>query len=116
MTLSFINSFLHRITNRHPFLFYAVMWTVLLTITVAVSSLSPEIAFMSAISPSSSFSQACKSEGYIRVPLDGPGEVFCFPAHLFKKSKMDYFVPPIFAAAVVAGSAFVVRAMGLWED
>ncbi|MCL7024323.1 hypothetical protein MKW94_007097 [Papaver nudicaule] len=116
-------SFINRFTSNHPLVIYALVWTVLLTITVAISSLSPEIAFMSAISPTSSFStqehnQApCKiEEGYIRVPLDNPGEVLCFPAHLFVKSRMDYFVPPIFAAAVVAGSAFFVKAMGLWED
>ncbi|KAI3854838.1 hypothetical protein MKW92_013984 [Papaver armeniacum] len=117
-------SLISRFTSNHPLLIYALVWTVLLTITVAISSLSPEIAFMSAISPTSSFSSqkqhnqaSCKiEEGYIRVPIDNPGEVLCFPAHLFVKSRMDYFVPPIFAAAVVAGSAFVVKAMGLWED
>ncbi|KAF6143222.1 hypothetical protein GIB67_038063 [Kingdonia uniflora] len=35
---------------------------------------------------------------------------------ILRKSNLDYFVPPIFAAVVVAGSAIVVSALGLWED
>ncbi|XP_026418366.1 uncharacterized protein LOC113313796 [Papaver somniferum] len=73
-------SFIKRFSSNHPLLIYALVWTVLLTITVAISSLSPEIAFMSAISPTSSFSTqqqhnqgSCKiEEGYIRVPIDNP--------------------------------------------
>nr|GEU29881.1 hypothetical protein [Tanacetum cinerariifolium] len=34
---------------------------------------------------------------------------------MFKKSKMDLMVPPIFAAVIVAASACLVRALGLWE-
>ncbi|KAF8397524.1 hypothetical protein HHK36_016441 [Tetracentron sinense] len=116
MSLSLVPSILRRIFTRRPLLLYAATWTVFLTVTVAVASFFPEIAFVSAISPSSSFSQACEAEGYVRVPLDIPGEVVCLPAHLFRNSKMDLFVPPVFAAVVVAGSACVVRAMGLWED
>ncbi|KAF8395092.1 hypothetical protein HHK36_019032 [Tetracentron sinense] len=102
-------------SNLRPLLLYALTWTVLLMVTVAVASFSPEIAFVSAISPSS-FSRACQYDGFVRIPLDGPGEMFCLPAHLFRRSTMDYFVPPVFAALVVAGSAFLVRALCLWED
>ncbi|XP_010260097.1 PREDICTED: uncharacterized protein LOC104599312 [Nelumbo nucifera] len=117
MTLPFLlQSILRQIATRRPLLLYAVTWTVLLTVTVAVASFSPEIAFVSAISPSSSFSRACDSQqGTVRVPLDFPGEVLCLPAGFFKRSKMDFFVPPIFAAVVVACSACVVRALSLWE-
>lgn len=72
-------------------------------------------AFVAAISPTSSFSRECRTEGAIRVPLDLPGEVLCFPAQLFSRSKIDLVVPPVFAAAVVAGSAWVVRAFSLWQ-
>ncbi|KAI3834811.1 hypothetical protein MKX03_006714 [Papaver bracteatum] len=113
-------SLINRFTSNHPLLIYALVWTVLLTITVAISSLSPEIAFMTAISPSSSFSTqqqhnqaSCKiEEGYIRVPIDNTGEVICLPAHFFVKSRMDYFLPPIFAAVVVDGSVLLSR---LWD-
>ena len=101
-----------------PLLTYAATWVTLLTLTVAVASLSPEVAFVSAISPSSSFSQKCKSKSdgsTIRVPLDVPGDTLCFPVHLFMKSKIDLIIPPIFAAVIVAASACVVRAVGLWE-
>ncbi|RWR86042.1 hypothetical protein CKAN_01492400 [Cinnamomum micranthum f. kanehirae] len=114
MTLSFMLRYL--IPGRQ-LLFYAASWTALLTVTVAVASFAPEMAFVWAITPSSGFSRACgEGEGAVRIPLDGPGEVMCFPAELFKRSKMDLFVPPAFAAVVVAAAAFVVRAVGLWED
>ncbi|XP_061341420.1 uncharacterized protein LOC133287770 [Gastrolobium bilobum] len=103
------------LTTSWPILTYAVTWVTLLTLTVAVASLSTQLAFVSAISPSSSFSQKCNTDGYIRMPLDVPGDILCFPAHLFMKSKIDLFVPPIFAAVIVAASACLVRAVGLWE-
>ncbi|KAH1195129.1 UNC93-like protein 3 [Glycine max] len=62
-----------------PVLTYAATWIILLTLTVAVASMSPQVAFVSAITPSSSFSQKCSS------------------------------------AVIVAASACVVRAVGLWE-
>ncbi|KAF9588271.1 hypothetical protein IFM89_008688 [Coptis chinensis] len=96
---------------------YAVTWTVTLTVTVAATSFSSEMAFVSAIASSYSLSRTgCKGEGLIRIPIDVPGEIICLPAQLFTMSKMDFFAPPIFAAIVVSGSAFVVRTMGLWED
>ncbi|KAG5550135.1 hypothetical protein RHGRI_015177 [Rhododendron griersonianum] len=115
MTLSLFNSILQRLTLRWPLLVYAGTWTAILTITVAVASFSPELAFVSAISPTSAFPRPCVAEGSIRVPLDVPTEVICFPAHMFQRSKLDMVVPPVFAAVVVAGSAYVVRALGLWE-
>lgn len=116
MSLSFFDSILRPLTSRWPLLLYAAAWTALLSATVAVASFLPEAAFVWAISPSSSFSRACDAEGFIRVPMDLPGEVLCLPAHLFAKFSMDLLVPPVFAAVVVAGSACLVRAMGLWED
>ncbi|KAK7336970.1 hypothetical protein VNO77_17524 [Canavalia gladiata] len=102
-------------TTPWPILTYAATWITLLTLTVAVASFSPQVAFVSAISPSSSFSQKCNTDGSIRMPLDVPGDILCFPAHTFVKSKIDLIVPPVFAAAIVAASACVVRAVGLWE-
>ncbi|KAK8933638.1 hypothetical protein KSP39_PZI015823 [Platanthera zijinensis] len=42
-------------------------------------------------------------------------ETVCVPARLFGPSKADAVVPPVFAALVVAGSACIVRAVGLWD-
>ncbi|CAN1805771.1 hypothetical protein LINPERHAP1_LOCUS24392 [Linum perenne] len=100
-----------------PLLIHAATWTTLLTIVVAVASFSPEIAFISAITAEQSpVSGDCRREGMVRVPLDVPGEVFCLPSHLFSKSNIDFLVPPIFAAVVVAGAAWVVRSITLSED
>ncbi|CAM8966246.1 hypothetical protein QQ045_004226 [Rhodiola kirilowii] len=122
---SLFNSALDRLHSRFPLIIYAITWTSLLTLTVALASFSPEIAFVSAISPASSFSKACVVKSgagaggptmLFRVPLDLPGETVCLPAHMFIKSPIDLIVPPVFAALVVTGAAFVVRAVGLWEN
>ncbi|XP_047957622.1 uncharacterized protein LOC125203343 [Salvia hispanica] len=110
------NSILERLLPRPrwPVLVYAATWTTILTATVAVASFTPEIAFVSAVNPTS---QACSgAAASIRLPLDVPAENLCFHASLFKRSRIDMFVPPIFAATIVACSAFVVKAMGLWEE
>ncbi|KAL9999236.1 hypothetical protein Hdeb2414_s0495g00905341 [Helianthus debilis subsp. tardiflorus] len=114
---SCFNSLVERLSRRWPLLVYATTWTTILTVTVAITSFAPEFAFVWAIAPSSSFSRVCQDqrEGFVRVPFDVPSEVFCLPAEMFKKSKMDLVVPPIFAAIVVAASACLVRALGLWE-
>lgn len=105
------NSALGSLTTRRPVLVYAAAWTTLLTLTVAMASFTPEVAFVSVISSSG----ACHADGYVRVPLDLPGEIFCLPGHRFMRSKVDFLVPPIFAAVIVAASAFLVRAVALWE-
>ncbi|KAH7866909.1 hypothetical protein Vadar_026577 [Vaccinium darrowii] len=115
MTFCLFYSILQRLASRWPLLQYAATWTAILTITAAVASFSPEWAFISAISPTSAFSRPCEAKGFIRVPIDVPTEVLCFPAHMVGRSKLDMVVAPIFAAVVVAGSAYVVRALGLWE-
>ncbi|KAE8039009.1 hypothetical protein FH972_011462 [Carpinus fangiana] len=106
----------HRLMSRWPLLLCAAIWTVLLTLAVAVASFGPEIAFVSAISPSSSFSKPCKGHGFLRIPLDNPSEVICFPAHFVRRSTFDFFLPTVFAALVVSGSACMVRSLGLWES
>ncbi|CAA6654929.1 unnamed protein product [Spirodela intermedia] len=102
--------------ERRPLLVYAATWTTLLTATVAATSVLPEVAFVWAVSPASSFSRPCGGGELIRVPLDVPGEVLCLPAAQFGRSGLDLLVPPIFAAAVVAAAALLVRALGLWDD
>ncbi|KAF6148558.1 hypothetical protein GIB67_042517 [Kingdonia uniflora] len=106
-------SILQLITSRR--IHYALVWTVILTVTVVLASFAPEMAFVSALYTSSSFSKACKADGYVRVPLDGSSQdLFCLPAQMFRRSKIDLVVPPVFAGLVVAGSACFVRAMSLW--
>ncbi|XP_058749293.1 uncharacterized protein LOC131622285 [Vicia villosa] len=115
MSLWLSNLFRLHLTTPWPILTYATTWVTLLTITVAVASISPQVTFVSAISHSSLFSQKCENDGFLRMPLDVPGEILCFPSHLFVKSKIDLIIPPIFAALIVAASTFVVRAVGLFE-
>ncbi|KAJ4704709.1 Forkhead box protein G [Melia azedarach] len=116
MSFSFFMSLLSKLTSRWPLFLYAATWTTLLTVTVAMASFWPEITFVWAISPSSLFSRGCESEASVRAPLDVPGEILCLPTHMFKRSKIDLIVPPVFAAVVVAGSAWIVRALGLFEN
>ncbi|KAE8691090.1 putative Cytochrome P450 [Hibiscus syriacus] len=94
----------------------ALTWTVLLTLMVSIASFIPEMAFVSAVSPSSSFSRSCNAEGVVRIPLDLPREKLCLPAYTVKRSSVDFFVPTVFAGLVVAASACAVRSLGLWEN
>ncbi|XP_052175910.1 uncharacterized protein LOC127790430 [Diospyros lotus] len=112
---SFFCSLHHRLTSRRPLLLHAVTWTAILGSTVAVASFSPEVTFVSAVSPASAFSRSCEGRGLVRLPLDDPAEVLCFPAHMLRRSRVDLVVPPVYAALVVAGSLCAVRALGLWE-
>ncbi|KAF1002166.1 uncharacterized protein LOC141702187 [Apium graveolens] len=123
--LSQLSSIMQRLSDspRWPLILYATTWTTLLTVTVAVASFSPELAFVSVISPrtSSSYDSLsrgphCRNDEYVRVPMDIPTETFCIPGEMFRRSKMDLVVPPVFAAVIVACSAYVVRALALWED
>ncbi|XP_031268172.1 uncharacterized protein LOC116126633 [Pistacia vera] len=110
-----LHSIITRLTTRWPLLLSAATWTILLTLTVAVASFAPELAFVSAISPSSSFSRSCYADGFVRIPLDFPRESLCVPSRMAKRSPLDFFVPTVFSALVVVGSTFVVRSLGLWE-
>ena len=117
MSLTFFHSIFHQVISRWPLLLWVTMWTVLLISIVAVASLAPVLTFVNAISPSSSLlSKSCNVEGFLRIPLDYPKEVMCFPANMVRTSKFDVFLPTVFAALVVAVSAFVVRSLGLWES
>ncbi|GAU23036.1 hypothetical protein TSUD_336840 [Trifolium subterraneum] len=116
MSLWFSNFFRLHFPTSWPILTYATTWIMLLTMTVAIASISPQVTFVSAISPASLFSQKCTNDGFIRMPLDVPGEILCFPSHLFVKSKIDFIVPPIFAALIVAASTCLVRAVGLFVE
>ncbi|KAE8664996.1 UNC93-like protein 3-like [Hibiscus syriacus] len=40
----------------------------------------------------------------------------CLPAHMLKRSKVDFFVPTVFAGLVVAASACVLRSLALWDN
>ncbi|KAK2643141.1 hypothetical protein Ddye_024904 [Dipteronia dyeriana] len=115
MFFSSLQSIFRGVMIHRPLLRNAAIWTILLTLTVAVASFAPEFAFVSTISPSSS--RSCyASSGFIRIPLDFPRESVCLPSHMVKRSKLDFFVPTVFAGLIVAGSAFVVRSMCLWES
>lgn len=101
--------------NRWQFILYVVTWTVLIIVTVALAALSPELAFIWAVSPSSAFMQACGA-GTVRLPMDGsPNLAMCLPSVLFDRSNIDVVVPPLFAVLVVMSSALVVGAIELWE-
>ncbi len=96
----------------------------MLAATVTVAALSLEMGFSSSISPSMEIAEACSLQGNkvspscrqcFWLPLDGPNDGLCVPANLFKKSRIDIAVPPIFAALVVAASALFVQGLGLWN-
>ncbi|GMH12764.1 hypothetical protein Nepgr_014605 [Nepenthes gracilis] len=116
MSLSFVGSLFHQFHTHRLLMCYAGTWTALLVLTVAVASFWPEIAFMSAIAPSSAKMQSCSGGDYVRIPLDLPGERFCFPSHAVQRSTFDILIPFAFAGLVVAGSTTVLRSLGLRQS
>ncbi|XP_022148378.1 uncharacterized protein LOC111017044 [Momordica charantia] len=111
MAISFL-----RFSLYPPHCLTAAKWTALLTLTAAVASFAPEFIFTNATSLSSSFSKSCRRDGYIRIPLDLPGDVLCLPAKMVTRSSLDFFVPTVFAALGVGVSVCFVRSFGLLEN
>ncbi|CAI0474962.1 unnamed protein product [Linum tenue] len=110
---------IRRLASLHWRLFLqAAAWTTLLSLTVAVASFAPELAFVSSVSSSSSAPSASAARaGMVGLPImESPREVICLPGHMVKRSNWDFFVPTVFAALVVSGSACLVRSLGLWGD
>ncbi|RDY03734.1 hypothetical protein CR513_12648, partial [Mucuna pruriens] len=91
----------------------AVTWTVFLMFTVVLVSLASGVAFLLAVSPSSSFSKPCQHHGvghFVRVPLDFPREMVCLPERaVMSRSHFDFFLPTLFAALVVGASTCLLR-------
>lgn len=98
---------LRKISARWPILVQAATWTVLLMLTVAFASFAPEMAFVSTLSSSS---KPCgRGDGFVRIPMDFPGEIVCVPSQMVKRSGFDLFVPTIFAGVMVVASASLIR-------
>ncbi|CAO2824909.1 unnamed protein product [Amaranthus hypochondriacus] len=105
-------SLYRQVATLRSALYYAGTWTVLLILTVVVASFSPELAFMSAVSLSPPYSRLCGGDGYVRIPLDMPGERICLPAQMLKRSALDVFIPTLFSALIVGFSALLLRSLG----
>ena len=114
--------FLRKMASQ-PLVLYTIFWTLMLAATVTVAALSLEMGFSAAISPHVEIADACSLPSNkaspscrqcFRLPLDGPRDGLCVPASLFRKSHLDFAVPPIFAALVVTASALLVQGLGLW--
>ncbi|KAH1104662.1 hypothetical protein AAZX31_13G315300 [Glycine max] len=110
MSLVCFHSFFRRVASTVPSpLLNAVTWTLLLIVTVVLVSLATGVAFVLAISPSSSFSKPCNG---VRIPLDFPREMVCLPEHaVMSSSRLDFFLPTLFAALVVAASTCLLRSV-----
>ncbi|XP_061352061.1 uncharacterized protein LOC133297031 [Gastrolobium bilobum] len=112
MSLVRFHSFCRRVASTP--LLYAATWTVILIITVVLASLAPGVAFVMAVSPSSSPSKPCQYHGvgFVRIPLDFPREMVCLPEHaVMNRSHFDFFLPTLFAALVVAASTCLLRSV-----
>lgn len=82
-------------------------WTALMTAAVVLTSFSPEVAFVWALSRPHPRCPPAR----VAVPLDP--HPACFPARALARSPADVFVPPLFAALVVAASACLLKALAL---
>ncbi|CAH8383906.1 unnamed protein product [Eruca vesicaria subsp. sativa] len=101
---SLMEPFLRRVSERWPAIVQATTWTVLLMFTVAIASFAPELAFVSTVS-----SSCGGGDGFVKIPMDFPGESVCVPSHMVKRSRFDLFVPSIFAGVMVTASACLIR-------
>ncbi|KAJ4915301.1 Uncharacterized protein Rs2_00851 [Raphanus sativus] len=109
---SLMEPFLRRVSARWPVIVQATTWTVLLMITVAVASFAPELAFVSTVS-----SPCGRGDGFVKIPMDFPGDSVCVPSHMVRRSRFDLFMPPIFAAVMVTASACLIRScFGTTDD
>ncbi|CAN7039552.1 unnamed protein product [Brassica oleracea var. botrytis] len=108
---SLMEPILRRVSARWPVIVQATTWTVLLMVTVAVASFAPELAFVSTVS-----SPCGRGDGFVKIPMDFPGESVCVPSHMVKRSRFDLFMPPIFAAVMVTASACLIRSCFGTED
>ncbi|KAJ3683975.1 hypothetical protein LUZ61_013139 [Rhynchospora tenuis] len=92
----------------------AATWTALMTAAVVLTSFSPEVAFVWALSHPPPTAPAARCKGNrLWVPLDGR-EGACLPSRAVNRSTADVFVPPVFAALVVGASACFVKAVA-WD-
>lgn len=117
MSLLGFHSLLRRVASTLPFpLLYAATWMVLLIVAAVLASMAPAVAFMFAASPFSSFSEPCQhyhgggGGEFVRIPLDSPREMVCLPENaVMSRSHLDFFLPTLFAALVVAASTCLLR-------
>ncbi|XP_047042803.1 uncharacterized protein LOC124646787 [Lolium rigidum] len=106
---------------RRPLLLYAATWTAVAAMSVAVTALAPELAYVWAVAPGTPLSRACTGSGFnggsIGLPLDGPPwDGVCVPASMFGRTVPDVVVPLVFAVVVVASAVGFTTAVGVWED
>ncbi|GLJ16081.1 hypothetical protein SUGI_0267770 [Cryptomeria japonica] len=94
---------------------YGIFWTTFLAAVVTVACMACQLAFTSAVLSRKGIGNMVKSEVFVRVPLDMPGDVICLPVALFRPSVMDFVIPPMFAAVVVTASACFVYAVEIWD-
>ncbi|CAN8295111.1 unnamed protein product [Cochlearia groenlandica] len=87
-----------------PDIVRASTWTVLLTFTVALVSFTPMMAFVASVS-----SSCGGGYGFVKIPVDFPGESLCVSSHMVRISRSDLFLPSVFAAIMVTASAFLIR-------
>lgn len=58
----------------------------------------------------STVSSSCGGgDGFVKLPMDFPGESVCVPSRMVKRSRFDLFLPSIFAAVMVTASACLIR-------
>lgn len=102
----FASTFYHRLATNVQSLCRIGLWTGLLVMVAAVAVFSPVFVFLWA-------AYRCEVDGYIRFPLDMPGNSVCLPAHVVKGPSFDDYIPVIFAPILVACSGLVLSCLSL---
>ncbi|KAF7034973.1 LOW QUALITY PROTEIN: hypothetical protein CFC21_045920 [Triticum aestivum] len=100
---------------------YATTWSAVAAMSMAVTALAPEIAYVWGIASGSLLTKASPASkfagGSISLPLDGcPCLTWSFRAGLFCRAVPDMVIPFMFAVVVITSVVGFTAAVGVWED
>ncbi|XP_020184535.1 uncharacterized protein [Aegilops tauschii subsp. strangulata] len=99
-----------------PLLLYAITWSAVAAMSVAVAALAPELAYVWGIAPGAPLTKACPDGNFAGGSIGLPWDAVCVPAGLFGRTVPDVVVLLVFAVVVVAGATAFTAAVGVWGD
>uniref|UniRef100_A0A453QDY4 Uncharacterized protein n=1 Tax=Aegilops tauschii subsp. strangulata TaxID=200361 RepID=A0A453QDY4_AEGTS len=69
-----------------PLLLYAITWSAVAAMSVAVAALAPELAYVWGIAPGAPLTKACPDGNFAGGSIGLPWDAVCVPAGLFGRT------------------------------